>query len=952
MNYQYKTKDELIQELQKLQHENDLLKTSYEKDITERKLVEEELPKPGIPDKELMDLSRDVIFSLNPQGLFVSLNQAFEKITGWQTQEWIGKTFTDLLHPEDIPIAEERFSDLMKGHTAQAIGLRIRKKSGDYGCTEVLASPRMKKGMITGLMGIGRDITERKQLEEETNLRNEELTALNDIMTAISSSPDLRSIMDQALDKVLKLAGLECGSMYLLDQQVGKIVLVTYRGVSKEFADTVRTFKLGESLVGRAAQSGQPVVLNDVTQDSRVTTTLVSEQKILSFAAIPMISMDKVQGVMNIASHQYHFFNSKKIKLYCAIGNQVGMAIQNAWLHEVTQQELTERKQAEEALKMEKENFRHSLDDSPLGVRIATKDGETIYANKTLLDFYGYDNLGELQKTPLKDRYTPESYALAQERKLQRERGDFSATDYEISIVRKDGEIRHLQVFCKEVFWDGVRQFQVICNDITERRQAEKAQRENEELFRIVVSNTPISIFATDDKGIFILHEGKALEKVGMKPGENVGVSAYDLFSDLKVVEYNGNVISGKSVLNRVLNGKNLSGFTELNEVHFDNQFVPILDINNHVKGLIGVATDVTISQKMEETLRESEARFRSLFENSLIGISTASHDGKLLQANPVCARMYGYENPEMMLAEVTNVGKLYANTADRKEVLRILERKGFMEAKEYEVIRRDGSRFFVLVSACEIRDAEGKLLYNQATHIDLTERRKAVEEIRKSKKLLEDLHKHIDEIRENERTVISREIHDQIGQSLTALKLDLNRMDKYINTNPEAAVKLQGMIELISKTIKDVQRISSDLRPGILDDLGLAAAIEWYCDEFEKRTGIRYSLKLDDSIFGDSKKNLVFFRVFQEALTNVVRHANASAVTIKLRQSKQSTTMTIQDNGIGMHPGKAESAKSLGLIGMRERIRQFGGKIDILSEKGQGTKLTIFIPEKKTSML
>jgi two-component system, NarL family, sensor histidine kinase UhpB len=141
------------------------------------------------------------------------------------------------------------------------------------------------------------------------------------------------------------------------------------------------------------------------------------------------------------------------------------------------------------------------------------------------------------------------------------------------------------------------------------------------------------------------------------------------------------------------------------------------------------------------------------------------------------------------------------------------------------------------------------------------------------------------------------------------------------------------------------VQRISSDLRPGILDDLGLAAAIEWYCDEFEKRTGIKCSLRLDDSIFGDSQMNLVFFRVLQEALTNVIRHANASSVTIKLHHTQKGTTLTIHDNGIGIKKEKIESAKSLGLIGMRERVRQFGGKVNISSGKEQGAKLTIYIP-------
>ena len=136
--------------------------------------------------------------------------------------------------------------------------------------------------------------------------------------------------------------------------------------------------------------------------------------------------------------------------------------------------DITDRKRTEKALRLEKENFRHSLDDSPLEVRIATIEGNTIYANQAILNIYGYDSLEELQKTPLKDRYTPESYAEALKRKNQRKHGDFSVTEYEISIVRKNGEIRHLQVFRKEVLWDGVKQFQVICNDITERKRAEE----------------------------------------------------------------------------------------------------------------------------------------------------------------------------------------------------------------------------------------------------------------------------------------------------------------------------------------------------------------------------------------------------------------------------------------------------------------------------------------------
>ena len=134
----------------------------------------------------------------------------------------------------------------------------------------------------------------------------------------------------------------------------------------------------------------------------------------------------------------------------------------------------SDRKQAGEALRRAEENFRRSLDDSPLGIRIVTTEGETIYANRAILDIHGYESIEDLISTPVKKRYTPESYAEFKIRREKRKRGDYGSSEYEIGIVRKDGEVRYLQVFRKRVLWDGERRFQVVYQDITERKQAEK----------------------------------------------------------------------------------------------------------------------------------------------------------------------------------------------------------------------------------------------------------------------------------------------------------------------------------------------------------------------------------------------------------------------------------------------------------------------------------------------
>lgn len=138
---------------------------------------------------------------------------------------------------------------------------------------------------------------------------------------------------------------------------------------------------------------------------------------------------------------------------------------------------------------------------------------------------------------------------------------------------------------------------------------------------------------------------------------------------------------------------------------------------------------------------------------------------------------------------------------------------------------------------------------------------------------------------------------------------------------------------------------IASELRPGILDDLGLASAIEWYCEEFEKRTGIQCRMDLEDIQSQDPQKTLTLFRILQEAFTNIIRHAHAKNVTIKLSRLKEVVNMEIQDDGIGISQEKIDSKNSLGLIGIRERVRQFGGEFEIYSPHNKGTGLRISLP-------
>lgn len=231
---------------------------------------------------------------------------------------------------------------------------------------------------------------------------------------------------------------------------------------------------------------------------------------------------------------------------------------------------------------------------------------------------------------------------------------------------------------------------------------------------------------------------------------------------------------------------------------------------------------------------------------------------------------------------------------------------------------------------------------------IDITDRVRVEKQMLDRTEEIQRLTSHLQDVREEERTRIAREIHDELGQQLTGLKMDASWIEKKIAVESEKKIRerVSAMISLIDETVKTVRRISSELRPGILDDLGLVAALEWQCQEFEKRTGILSELKTDDSDY-DLERNLAtnIFRVYQEALTNVARHAKATAITTSLKKTDTHILLQVTDNGIGFDMENAKRKNTLGLVGMRERAILFQGELTVQSRPGEGTSVILSVP-------
>jgi signal transduction histidine kinase len=229
----------------------------------------------------------------------------------------------------------------------------------------------------------------------------------------------------------------------------------------------------------------------------------------------------------------------------------------------------------------------------------------------------------------------------------------------------------------------------------------------------------------------------------------------------------------------------------------------------------------------------------------------------------------------------------------------------------------------------------------------DRRERQRAEEKLRKSLEQLRALTTYLQYVREEERTRIAREVHDELGQALTGLKLDMSWLAARLGRNAKPVqAKVRTMVDHIDETIQTVRRIATELRPGILDSLGLAAALEWQANEFHSRTGIPCHVvaAVDDSQL-EQQFATVFFRIYQETLTNIIRHANATRVDVRLAEEAGHLVLTVKDNGRGISEEEIANTRSIGLVGMRERAMLIGGEITLQGSPGKGTTMTLRVP-------
>lgn len=371
--------------------------------------------------------------------------------------------------------------------------------------------------------------------------------------------------------------------------------------------------------------------------------------------------------------------------------------------------------------------------------------------------------------------------------------------------------------------------------------------------------------------------------------------------------------------------------------------------LDGKVKAVMALALDISERKQSEEVLRRSERDYRQLFQDNphpMWAYDPATL--AFLAVNDAAIKHYGYSKDEFLTMTIKDIRPPEDIPALIKETEHLSA--GLNETKVWRHRKKDGTIIYV-----EIRSHQTLFAGKQARIVlahDITERKRAEEELTRSANQLRAFAAHLQSIREEERTLIAREIHDQLGQILTVLYFDLSILQELLQGKATASIlstmtkKVQGMSDLATEAIQLVRSISTHLRPVILDSLGLSAAIDWEVEEFRKRSGIQCTCLLPEiDVKIDRDRTTALFRILQEALTNVIRHGKATTVHVQLTSDTHSTVLQVEDNGIGISNEQIRSSTSLGILGMKERALVCGGAVDVSGSSGKGTTVTATIP-------
>lgn len=914
------------------------------RDITNRKLVEEKLIESEKMYKNLFEHNPLPMWIYDLETLkILAVNNAAIKKYGYSKEEFLSLTIKDIRPEEEIPPLMKNISE-SKADLQKSKPWKHKLKDGTIIFTEIFSHSLNYEGHNARLV-LANDITEQIISEEKIKNLTRVYAVLSEINQAIVRIHDKQKLFNEICRIIVEIGKFKFAWIGVLDENTLDVKPVSSFGSAENYLKGIQInlgqVNLTDGLTANAFKTGKHVIINDLQNDALVERwkLLAEKYDIRSAASFPIKVSDKIVAVLSIYSDIKDVFDDDEIRLLDELSNDISFTL-----------EFLETESEKEKIRSELEYQVNLLSNVNDAIIATDKNLRITYWNEAAEQIYGIkksEAIGKSTRNVLHTQYLE----LGRDDILKKLSIDGK---YSTRVIQyhKSGKKLYIDAkgFAVKDKTGNIIGYASINRDITVNYEADLLLRESEEKFRALAESTPAAIFIY--QGEYFQYLNPAAENLtGYKLNEIYGMKFFDLVhpDHREMVRERG--------LRRQL-GEEITNRYTFKIIRKDGQIrwvdfgAEIIEYKGKPAG-IGTAYDITDRIKFEESLKESEEKYRLLVENQTDLVVKVDLEGRFLFVSESYCKTFG-KSPEELIG---NKFLPLVHPDDRENTLKEMEKlysHPYTCNIEQRALTVNGWKWFSWVDTT-VFDENGKPIAIIGVGRDITEKklaeialRESQNELKRSEELLRSLTQKLQRVREEERTRIAMELHDELGQVLTAIKIDLNSLVKKPPYKKDIPKRISSIITLVEETINSVRKISYELRPVILDRLGLLPAIEWQIDELKKRLGIKFTVNFPEEISGLTKEQeIAVFRTFQEITTNIARHSKATEVVVSIGNENNQFIMMVRDNGVGFTPEIISNKGGLGLLGMKERIKSIGGLMEISSRINLGTDIKILIPLK-----